>query len=63
MTRNDYPNLSQASIDAIAIVMDDEIREALHSELAPCHPGEFLTAYLMRDPSLADVLDQYQTNS
>ena len=28
-------------------MMDDEIREALHRELAPCTDEEFLTAYMV----------------
>lgn len=31
--------------DAIANLMDDEIREELHEELAPCTNQEFFTAY------------------
>lgn len=50
MTRNDYPNLTIDQLDAIAIVMDDETREQLHADLAPCAPGVFLTAYLARHP-------------
>ncbi len=48
--QNDYPNLTIAQLEAIAVVMDDEIRERIHSEIAPCEPGEFLTAYLAADP-------------
>jgi hypothetical protein len=36
--------------DAIANVMDDDIREAVHSEMAPCTEAEFLAAYLERAP-------------
>lgn len=32
--------------DAIVNMMDDEIREQVHSELAPCTELEFLTRYL-----------------
>lgn len=59
--KNDYPNLTQKMIDAIATVMDDEIREELHSKLSPCHPGEFLTAYIERDPTIEAVLCEYDT--
>lgn len=31
--------------DAIANLMDDEIREELHSKLAPCTEQKFFTAY------------------
>ena len=34
--------------DAIANVMDDDIREAVHRNLAPCTEAEFLAAYLER---------------
>lgn len=46
---NDYPTLTLAQLEAIVMVMDDEIRERIHSEIAPCEPGEFLTAYLAED--------------
>ena len=32
--------------DAIAAFMDDEKRERVHFELAPCEPEEFLKRYL-----------------
>lgn len=32
--------------DAIVGMMDDEIREAVHTELAPCTEAEFLARYL-----------------
>lgn len=60
---NNYPTLSQKMLDAIATVMDDDIREELHSTMSPCEPGEFLTAYLERDPSLYDVINDYQTSA
>ena len=31
--------------DAAIALMDDDIREALHDELAPCTEQEFFTAY------------------
>ncbi len=55
---NNYPNLDQATLDVIATYMDDEIREELHSNRAPCHPGEFLTAYCDRDESMIAIIDQ-----
>ena len=36
------------SWDAIVDMMDDDIREAVHSEIAPCTEAEFLAAYLDR---------------
>ena len=32
--------------DVIVYNMDDEIREAVHAELSPCSPKEFLKRYL-----------------
>ena len=46
---NDYPDLTEQQLEAMAAVMDDSIRESVHSEIAPCLPGEFLTEYLSRD--------------
>ncbi|HEV7670107.1 MAG TPA: hypothetical protein VGS22_16440 [Thermoanaerobaculia bacterium] len=33
--------------DAVVNLMDDDIRERLHSELAPCPPQKFVDAYLV----------------
>lgn len=35
----------EISFEASVILMDDEIREELHCELAPCTDQEFFTAY------------------
>ena len=43
--------------DAIASYMDDDIREKVHSELAPCTEIEFLNRYLELDPDFSDLLD------
>lgn len=51
MHRNDYPGLTADMLAAIANIMDDAIREDLHSRMAPCEPGAFLTAYMERDPA------------
>lgn len=40
----DITALTQAELDAYAQHMDDDLREALNSELAPCSPPEFLAA-------------------
>lgn len=34
--------------DTIVEMMDDEIREAVHSDIAPCTEEEFLDEYLRR---------------
>ena len=43
--------------EAIASYMDDDIREDVHSDLAPCTRAEFLEEYLKRDPRFQDLLD------
>jgi len=57
--KNDYPGVTENQLNAIAVSMDDTIREHLHSELAPCAPGVFLTAYLERDPAFP--IEQFNT--
>lgn len=41
--------VNQVRLDEIAGYMNDEIREQVHAELAPCTPDEFLTRYLQLD--------------
>ena len=41
--------VNQVSLDEIAGYMNDEIREQVHAELAPCTPEELLTRYLQLD--------------
>jgi hypothetical protein len=43
--------------DAIVNLMDDEKREAVHAELAPCTEIEFLERYIELDPDFEDVLE------
>lgn len=40
-------NINGAEIDfeATVALMDDEVREAVHAEFAPCTEQEFFTAY------------------
>lgn len=42
--------LEEISIDTMAEYMDDDAREAVHNELAPCSDLEFLTRYLELAP-------------
>ena len=39
-----------------AIVMDDDIREKIHFEMAPCTEEAFLQRYLQLDPDFENVL-------
>ena len=48
--------LTQELMDTIGSYMDDEIREDLHGELAPCRSEDFLKKYLERDPDFAELL-------
>lgn len=41
---------------AIASYMDDDIRETVHAELAPCTNDQFLARYLELDPDFEDLL-------
>lgn len=44
VTLNDRP----VDFDAAAGLMDPELREALHDEMAPCSEQEFIDAYAAR---------------
>ena len=48
--------IEQKTMDAIAAYMDDDKREQVRFELAPCDPEEFLKRYLELDPDFEDVL-------
>lgn len=48
--------IDQKTMDAIAVYMDDDKREQVHFELAPCDPEEFLKRYLELDPDFEDIL-------
>ena len=48
--------ISQELMDTIASYMDDDIREDLHGDLAPCKPEEFLVAYAKRDENFEELL-------
>lgn len=48
--------VSNKTMDAIAALMDREIREKVHFELAPCSNEEFLTRYCELDPRFKSVL-------
>ena len=42
---------------SISSYMNDDIREDIHSQLAPCTNEEFIRAYLDSDPDFSDVLE------
>lgn len=49
-------SIDQELMETIATYMNDEIRELVHSELAPCSPEEFLKRYLELDADFAELL-------
>ena len=49
-------NITEDDMCDIAEYMDDDIRELLHFELAPCSPEEFLKAYIDEDESIIEIL-------
>ena len=54
--REDF-ELTQELMDAIASYMNDDMRETVHAELAPCEPEEFLKRYLELDPDFEELLE------
>lgn len=45
-------------MDAIAVYMDDELREQVHREMASREPEKFLGRYCELDPNFEDLLHQ-----
>lgn len=48
--------LSQEELDVIATYMDDDIRESVAFDLAPCTPIHFLREYVSRDENFEELL-------
>lgn len=48
--------IDQNLMNVIATYMDDDKREQVHYELAPCTPEEFLNRYLELDSGFAELL-------
>jgi hypothetical protein len=44
----DPADVTDAKLDHVASLMDDDLREELHSQLAPCSAGEFIAAWAER---------------
>lgn len=52
--------ITNVDMDDIARFMDDDIREMVHMDLAPCSHEEFIIAYLKEDPGFEEFLkDQF----
>ena len=43
-------------MDAIVVLMDSDLREKVHFEIAPCSNTEFLKRYCELDPQFESVL-------
>ena len=43
--------------DYVVTLMDDEIRESVHAEYAPCSEVLFIKKYIQADPAFGDMLD------
>jgi hypothetical protein len=48
--------LSQDELDVIATYMDDDIRESVAFDLAPCTPNQFLREYVSRHEQFEELL-------
>jgi len=48
--------IKDKTMDAIAVLMDEEIREKVYFEIAPCSNEEFLKRYCELDPQFESVL-------
>ena len=49
--------LTEEVLDTIASYMDDDKRERVHFEFAPCEPEEFLKRYLELDSDFEELLN------
>ena len=49
-------NINKQTWQIIGSYMDDDTREQVHAELAPCTEREFMRRYLELDPEFADLL-------
>ena len=51
-----YNEIEKNTWENIATYMNDEIREQVNTELAPCSQDEYMRRYLELDPEFADLL-------
>ena len=49
--------ITKSKFETIASYMNDEIREQVHAELAPCTETEFLERYLELDEEFYNLLN------
>ena len=50
--------LNREQFEAVCNLMNDEIREQVNTEVAPCSNRNFIERYLELDPDFAQVLDE-----
>lgn len=48
--------------ESVASYMNDDVRETVHAELAPCTEVVFLRRYLELDPDFIALLDELDIN-
>ena len=48
--------ITEKILENVSYYMDNDIREQVHFELAPCKPEEFLKRYIELDPRFKNVL-------
>lgn len=53
------PKTYHKNWQSIANIMDDDIRERVHAELAPCFEERFLPRYLELDPDFESALEHF----
>ena len=56
--RKAIEELNRDQFNAVCNLMNDEIREQVNSEVAPCSNRRFIKHYLDLDPDFAQVLDE-----
>lgn len=52
--------VTNEEMNDIALYMNDDLREVIHREIAPCTNEEFIIAYCNTEPSFEDCLNDLQ---
>lgn len=55
--RREPKDLTHEELNDFAVYMNDDVRERVHNELAPCEPAEFFARYCELDPSFEEFLE------
>lgn len=51
--------ITKKIMENVSCYMDNDIREQVHFELAPCKPEEFLKRYIELDPEFKNILKEF----